>query len=217
MRRALALVFGLVGTAVILLGTAPTPASAASAAVSAQYPYFAPAQVTINVGDKVTWTNQDMGISHTVTADQGAFDRSLPAGQSISITFSTPGTFAYHCSIHPVMTGTVTVMGPTTTTSPPTTRATTTTTRPATTTTRPAATTTTSAAKAAATTTTTTAAPTTTTVAPTTTSGPAPTVQLATPAKSGGSGSGPLVAGLVVAGLAVAGGVGTVVVRRRRL
>jgi hypothetical protein len=47
-----------------------------------------------------------------VTADGGAFDSgNLATGQTFSQTFSAAGTFAYHCNIHPQMTGTVTVTG----------------------------------------------------------------------------------------------------------
>jgi plastocyanin len=61
------------------------------------------------VGDSVKWTNED-SITHTVTADDGAFDSgNLAAGKAFSFTFDQAGTFAYHGKIHQRMTGTVTV------------------------------------------------------------------------------------------------------------
>jgi plastocyanin len=70
---------------------------------------FSPKSVTVTVGDTVTWTNSDAQ-SHTATADDGSWDTdNIANGTSKSITFSTAGTFAYHCSIHPAMTGTVVV------------------------------------------------------------------------------------------------------------
>ena len=71
---------------------------------------FVPSSVTIKAGDKVTWTNKD-NTAHTVTSDNGAFASSgaLSQNQTYSVTFGMAGTFPYHCSIHPTMTGTVTV------------------------------------------------------------------------------------------------------------
>ena len=57
----------------------------------------------------MTWTNDD-SIPHTVTADDSSFDSSgLVQGKTFSFTFDKAGTFAYHCSIHTTMTGTVVV------------------------------------------------------------------------------------------------------------
>jgi hypothetical protein len=65
--------------------------------------------VTVHVGDTITWTNQDVA-PHTATASDGSFDTgNISQGKSGSHTFDTAGTFAYICSIHPSMKGTVTV------------------------------------------------------------------------------------------------------------
>lgn len=70
---------------------------------------FAPATLTVKVGTKVTWTNNDSA-THTVTALQGAFDSGdLPTGQSFSFTFTKAGTYNYHCAIHASMTATIVV------------------------------------------------------------------------------------------------------------
>ncbi len=70
---------------------------------------FSPADLTIAAGDAVTWTNA-ADQEHTVTADDGAFDSGrIPAGDAYANVFETPGTFPYHCTIHPQMTGTITV------------------------------------------------------------------------------------------------------------
>jgi len=83
---------------------------AVSAAVSIDTFRFVPASVTVNVGDSVTWTNRDAA-QHTATAP-GVFDTgNLSQGQSRAIVMGTAGTFAYRCSIHPTMTGTVQVIG----------------------------------------------------------------------------------------------------------
>ena len=71
---------------------------------------FAPATLSVPAGTTVTWTNQD-ATTHTATADDGtSFDCTpIGAGASMSFTFATPGTFAYHCAIHPTMKATITV------------------------------------------------------------------------------------------------------------
>jgi plastocyanin len=72
---------------------------------------FNPADVTVKVGTKVTWTNED-GATHTVTASDGSFTSDdLDRGATFSHTFDTAGSFAYICSIHTGMKGVVTVTG----------------------------------------------------------------------------------------------------------
>jgi LPXTG-motif cell wall-anchored protein len=70
---------------------------------------FSPAQITIQEGDTVTWTN-DGPTAHSATASDGSFDTGIfSAGGSRSHTFDEPGTFAYICTPHPNMEGTVVV------------------------------------------------------------------------------------------------------------
>jgi len=70
---------------------------------------FGPAALTVSSGTTVTWTNSD-ALTHTVAATDGSFDSSnLAPGGQFSFTFNPPGTYAYHCSIHPFMTGQVIV------------------------------------------------------------------------------------------------------------
>ena len=73
---------------------------------------FVPATITVRAGTRVTWTNRQAGIEHTVTANDGSFDSgNLSTGSSYSHVFTKAGTYAYHCAIHPFMTGTVIVAG----------------------------------------------------------------------------------------------------------
>ncbi|MDI3469748.1 MAG: Copper binding protein, plastocyanin/azurin family [Pseudolabrys sp.] len=70
---------------------------------------FAPQQITVKAGDSVTWTNRD-DIPHTVTSKTMAFrSKALDTNDKFTFTFSTPGTYAYFCSLHPHMTGAVVV------------------------------------------------------------------------------------------------------------
>jgi plastocyanin len=70
---------------------------------------FQPAAINIAANDTVTWTNTGT-TSHTVTSDTGLFDSgAIAPGASFSLMFIDGGTYGYHCSIHPTMTGTITV------------------------------------------------------------------------------------------------------------
>ena len=70
---------------------------------------FNPNPMTVPSGSTVTWMNND-NITHTSTSNSGVWSSGgIAPGATFSHTFSTPGTFQYHCSIHPNMVGTVTV------------------------------------------------------------------------------------------------------------
>jgi plastocyanin len=71
---------------------------------------FTPGAITVHVGDTIEWLNNGPS-PHTATANNGSFDTGiLQKGHSASVTFHLSGTFAYHCSIHPFMHGTVVVL-----------------------------------------------------------------------------------------------------------
>jgi plastocyanin len=98
-------------------------ALAATMSVSIKNFAFNPTAVSIRVGDKVTWTNNEASLGgpmHTVTSDDGhSFDSgNVNPGSSYSVTFNKAGTFAYHCNIHSNMHGTITVTGATTSPTP---------------------------------------------------------------------------------------------------
>jgi len=105
-------------TMTIAVGNAPrkvvvqqtsTQTSAAAANVSIAGFAFGPQSITVKAGDAVTWTNND-GAAHTVTFKDGsASSKSLSPGMAFTRTFDRPGTYAYACSFHPYMTGTVIV------------------------------------------------------------------------------------------------------------
>ncbi len=72
---------------------------------------FDPAEITIGVGESVTWTNMDILIPHTATSgnpgdeDLGSAFRSvlLFQGETFTHTFNEAGEFIYFCEVHPVM------------------------------------------------------------------------------------------------------------------
>jgi plastocyanin len=70
---------------------------------------FSPQRLTATPGATIAWTNRDQ-VAHTVTADDGSWDSGpIEPGATWRHTFDTPGTFAFHCSPHPYMTGAVVI------------------------------------------------------------------------------------------------------------
>lgn len=97
---------GIAVASIILAGGAVAVAANRSVAISGFA--FAPASLTINVGDRVTWRNSD-SVTHTATA--GAFDTGdIDPGTSASVRFTKPGTYRYVCTPHPSMKGTIRVL-----------------------------------------------------------------------------------------------------------
>jgi plastocyanin len=97
-------------------GSSSTPASSSSAsssggvAIKMQNIAFDPKAVTVKVGQKITWTNDD-STDHNVTADSGADFKSDDFGKDGTFEFTPDkaGTIKYECTIHPGMTATLTV------------------------------------------------------------------------------------------------------------
>ena len=70
---------------------------------------FTPATLTIAAGTTVTWINHD-DVTHTVTAaDKRFVSGAIDTDGTYSHQFTTPGTYAYHCAIHPTMTAQIIV------------------------------------------------------------------------------------------------------------
>jgi plastocyanin len=118
--RPRSLIAGFVALAATLLVGAGVALAATRSVAIADFA-FAPASITINVGDRVTWTNSD-AVAHTATASNGSFDTGdIDQGESATVRFTQAGTYRYVCTPHPTMTGTIRVRaaggGPTT---PPT-------------------------------------------------------------------------------------------------
>ena len=79
------------------------------AAVSIGDNYFDVADIAVEPGTTVIWTNEGQ-VPHTVTADDGSFDsEELNPGDTYIVTFVGSGTVSYYCEIHPEMVGSVTV------------------------------------------------------------------------------------------------------------
>jgi plastocyanin len=92
---------------------APLAAQTTGVAVAIDNFVFGPKRITVKAGTTVTWTNRD-DIPHTVAAKNREFkSKVMDTDESFSFTFSTPGEYAYFCSLHPHMTGTIVVEGTT--------------------------------------------------------------------------------------------------------
>lgn len=71
---------------------------------------FAPARITINVGDTVTWRNSDPNTPHNSVSVDDVWDSdNLETGDEFSFTFEQAGTYGYVCTYHNGMNGTVVV------------------------------------------------------------------------------------------------------------
>ncbi|MEA2640716.1 MAG: hypothetical protein QOF51_2110 [Chloroflexota bacterium] len=71
--------------------------------------FFDPSDATVASGTMVVWENDGFEL-HTVTSLDGIFDSGLvDSGEQFSLTFTTPGTYAYRCLVHDDMTGSITV------------------------------------------------------------------------------------------------------------
>lgn len=98
----------LVGVAAgALVEEAPPPVSEAPTVTLAGNAYE-PNEVTIRAGDSVTWIWEDGAVQHDVVAE--AFRSAIQADGTYRHTFEEPGTYEYRCTLHPRMTGIVTVI-----------------------------------------------------------------------------------------------------------
>lgn len=121
MTKRMLITAGLVAGALLLAacsGSSETTTTTAGApaggddAVSIVDFAFEPGDLTVSVGDTITWTNNESGIPHTTTADNGLWDSAtMRPDDTFTFTFTEPGTYTYLCTIHPSMTATITVTG----------------------------------------------------------------------------------------------------------
>src|ERR1043166_9158178 len=98
------------GIICFLLLLTPSISSATNASVSIGSFFFSPSDVTINVGDTVTWNW--VGGGHSTTSDSGFWDSSVMSSGSFQMQFGNSGSFPYHCTPHSsFMRGSISVSG----------------------------------------------------------------------------------------------------------
>ncbi|HEY6236065.1 MAG TPA: cupredoxin domain-containing protein [Candidatus Elarobacter sp.] len=99
----------LVAALVAVIVPAPAASAPPALVVHIRDDAFVPASLTVKAGDKVTFVNDDDD-AHTATADDAAWDsEGLNQGQKWTHAFMKPGKIAYHCTVHPMMHGTIVV------------------------------------------------------------------------------------------------------------
>src|SRR5579859_1031070 len=106
------LMFAAVGSALVTgaVQAGDPPAADAGQQIAVMNYKFDPEVVTIKAGTTVTWTNKDE-VPHTVASSDKRFTSSgaLDTGDKYSYTFTTAGSYAYFCTLHPFMTGKIVV------------------------------------------------------------------------------------------------------------
>lgn len=91
--------------------SAPEPTETAPDVVAVQIVdfNFDPPTITIPAGTTVEWTNVGP-TQHNVVSQEGIWESPImEAGATYRFTFDEPGTYAYWCTLHPTMLGSVTV------------------------------------------------------------------------------------------------------------
>ncbi len=115
MKRILTPVTALLGSlALVVVANVSLASAADDTAVTIENFAFAPAEMTVEAGSTVTWTNVQSA-RHTTTADGGAWDSGvMSTGTAFAFTFNEVGDFSYHCDIHEEMVAVVHVVAPAT-------------------------------------------------------------------------------------------------------
>jgi len=93
----------------VAAATESTAAAGDGARVTIQNFAFDPNDFTVGAGDVITVTNEDSA-THTFTSDDAGFDTTVEPATTQTVTVTAdPGSYEFHCNIHPSMTGTITV------------------------------------------------------------------------------------------------------------
>lgn len=87
---------------------APTATASKSVSVSIKGFKYKPATVSIRAGDRVVWTNFD-SVAHTATRGGSFTTGKIKPGRAVAVKFGARGTYRYHCTLHPEMTGKIVV------------------------------------------------------------------------------------------------------------
>jgi plastocyanin len=90
----------LIGCSSAASGAAGSAAPARTTQVDLPPSYkFSPTSIQVSTGSTVTWTNHD-NFTHSVQVEGQSEVQMMRPGESVQVTFSTPGTFNYLCTLH---------------------------------------------------------------------------------------------------------------------
>ena len=107
---ALALGICIVFVMPVILAAAAAPASTVEVGI-AKFA-FAPKEITVAPGTKITWTNHDETPHTIASSDKDFASKGLDTDDKFEHTFAKEGDFNYICTVHPFMTGVVHVRKP---------------------------------------------------------------------------------------------------------
>lgn len=103
------IVFALIVSGALMLGALSNARKVGSSTVVIEKMKFVPQAMNIKKGDSITWKNQDL-VPHTVTSANGTFDsKTIQPGKAWTFHSKEDGTFSYHCTFHPEMSGSISV------------------------------------------------------------------------------------------------------------
>ena len=102
-------VTGLLAGTLVALGAAAAPAAATTHTVTVMNMTFMNGTQTVHLGDSVVWSFQDAPTPHTTTSNQLFWRSSQHTTGTYTVPMRFAGRFAYHCEVHPDMTGAITV------------------------------------------------------------------------------------------------------------
>jgi plastocyanin len=81
------------------------PGVQAKVTINATSTTFSPATITVDAGTPVCWTWAGTPVQHNIKGDDGSFSSGPPDNDgTFQRTFSTPGTYNYHCQVHGTLT-----------------------------------------------------------------------------------------------------------------
>jgi len=100
---------GLIGIALLALGSASPAQSADTTMITIQNYAFMPPELVVKPGTTVTWVNKDDS-PHTITStDRFVASKAMDTDDQYSVTFEQEGDYKYFCTLHPYMVGLVKV------------------------------------------------------------------------------------------------------------
>lgn len=86
----------------------PARAGAETIRITMDKLVYAPANVSVHVGDTIEWINKDF-IVHSATARDRSWDFTMPPNKDAKLTLKAPGEIDYYCKFHPNMKGHISV------------------------------------------------------------------------------------------------------------